>query len=100
MTLTLVNGLITDVLLNLTRDTAVYTQIPGRDSPDLIKAINTTDIDVLGGSTWTSNGIRDAGREALLTIPGVTEENIGYEPRDRTGFQGFPGGGGTGSGGA
>ena len=76
VTLTLVNGIITEVELNLSRETAAFARTPGREAPGLIIEMNSTNIDTIAGATETSDGIREAGKQALLKIPGVTD--VGY----------------------
>ena len=76
VTLTLVNGLITEVVLDLSRETAAFARTPGRDAPGMIIAMNSTNIDTIAAASETCRGIREAGKQALLKIPGVTD--VGY----------------------
>ena len=76
VTLTLENGIITGVDLDLSRETASFARGPGQEAPELIKTMNSTNVDTIAGASETSRGIREAGKEALLQIPGVVD--VGY----------------------
>ena len=74
--LTLVNGKITNVVLDLSNDTLIYTQLVQSRAPEIIIQQNTTNIDTIAGASETTRGIRRAGRKALLQVPGVNESNV------------------------
>ena len=77
--ITLENGFITEVDFDLSTETPAFvSRIPAMLRP-IIKQRNSFNFpDIITGATVTTRGIIEAGRQALLNIPGVTDDDIDF----------------------
>jgi len=66
VTITLTDGIITDVSFDLSSQTASYAAGVYLILPGIIRRQNSFNFDVTAGATYTVNGIRQAAREAFL----------------------------------
>ena len=72
--LTLADGVITNVVLDISGESPIYVRrVPAVVIPRIIarNALDTVTVDVVANATRTTNAIRAAGRQALEGIPGV-----------------------------
>jgi len=77
VTLTLVNGYITDVALDLRTQTPAFVGRHPTVIPPIVIRDNSFDnipVQIISGSTRTTEGIIQAGNAALATIPSVEGE--------------------------
>jgi len=74
VTLTLEDGRITNVELDLSTQTAPFVRRHPREIPPIVIRDNSFDnipVQIISGSTRTTEGIIEAGNDALSRIPGV-----------------------------
>ena len=78
VTITLENGKIKDVELNIGGETYSNTRRIPNVIPPIIIRTNSFNYasNIVSGATYTGRGIKEAGKNALLQIPGVTEEDL------------------------
>ena len=78
VTVTLVNGIITDVDIDVSAETQLFAApVPGRIAPLVLEAnAFNFPVNVVSMATATGRGVARAGALALLEVPGVTEEDI------------------------
>jgi len=69
VTLTLIEGRIVDVIMNLSGETPRYVRgLPEKAKTQMINT-NNWDVDTVSGATKSVDGIRDAAKRALEEIP-------------------------------
>jgi len=83
VTITLANGVFTNVVINVMGDTAGFREMAHAAATPIVNATNSfhipqADIDGATGATLTLRGIVRAGSQALLEIPGVYEEDLDW----------------------
>ena len=83
VTITLANGIITNVHIDASAESAGFREMAISQATPIIGVTNSFHIpgavvDGVSGATYTLRGIVRAGSQALLQIPGVEEEDLGW----------------------
>ncbi len=85
VTVTLKDGVISDVVAEGSNETAGIGSKAIEELPKLIREANSADVDGISGATITSNAIKTAVRAALKAANGEEEASLSFTPGTYTG---------------